>query len=102
MYEENKEYVEGELEDDVEMLDEGAGDSVDVVNMTHHGHPIVSYSKERSDDGLPVSVDWREGGYISKVKHQSRCGSCWAFSAAGTLESAYAILTGKHGFELSE
>ncbi|XP_043533036.1 pro-cathepsin H [Chiloscyllium plagiosum] len=49
-----------------------------------------------SADILPENVDWRKrGNFITPVKNQGGCGSCWTFSTTGCLESVIAIKSGK-------
>ena len=51
----------------------------------------------------PSSFDWRDQGgvnWLTSVKNQGGCGSCWAFSTVGVVESAYNVQSGNPDIDL--
>eukprot|EP00121_Abeoforma_whisleri_P001211 Awhi_evm1s1078 len=64
----------------------------DPTRPTHHRDPKVA---------IPDSIDWRDHDVVSPVKNQGSCGSCYSFSATGSLEACYKKKYGKQAL-LSE
>ncbi len=54
------------------------------------------YVEIKIDREIQASLDWRSfaGNFMTVVKNQSSCGSCWAFATVGTMEAMYNIEQG--------
>ncbi|CAD5231128.1 unnamed protein product [Bursaphelenchus xylophilus] len=60
-----------------------------------------AYVPKTAPDNVPDSWDWRDHNGVTPVKDQQHCGSCYAFSVVGTIESQY-LVHKKTELDLSE
>ena len=59
--------------------------------LGYKGKKMFGGNLHKASGKAPASIDWNAKGDVQKVKDQGQCGSCWAFSTVGSLESVDAI-----------
>lgn len=84
-----------------ELLNLGEGSTVEVsrVNYTSFDEGRIKEIKA----SLPDHFDWRDKdgeNWMTPVKNQGGCGSCWAFSTVGIVEPQYNIIYGDPDLDL--
>lgn len=76
----------------------GANQFADLTQAEYSQRYLAPYPSPSNTGGtfmephnllLPASEDWREKGYVTGVKNQEKCGSCWSFSTTGSLEGQH-------------
>lgn len=106
IYKQNKKTIE---EHNAKKLDwtMGINEFSDMTWDEFHGKYTGYAAKEHSymrsqnlhvpqkNEVLADTIDWRSKDAVTPVKNQGQCGSCWSFSATGSMEGAHAIATGK-------
>jgi C1A family cysteine protease len=86
--------------DDFPLVDDSSSFELEFNPETHHElftvSPLQVSSIEPSSSSLqlPTSFDLRSGGYVTSVKDQGSCGSCWTFATYAALESSILLDSG--------
>ena len=75
-----------------------------IKNTNTMGMPVLGSPTPQVAATYPTALDWRNNGgnYVTPIKNQGNCGSCWAFASVAGFESAYLISTKQPGGTFDE
>jgi C1A family cysteine protease/putative hemolysin len=88
-------------------LDQKSGLKEEVLTLPSGGSSTVRPNAMPLPASVPSSFDWRtkdNANWLSSVKNQASCGSCWAFASVSVAEAAIKIRSNNPGMnpDLSE
>jgi hypothetical protein len=58
-----------------------------MLSTSSPNSPSYDSSKITTTATLPTGLNWKDLGYVTPIRDQGDCGSCWAFATTAALES---------------